>query len=287
MNCCRPNPACLNFCRLNGKLISGKGVIRNSQNGWEYEVLRILAQGGMSTTYLVYDYQNCKLAVLKAINAELALRAKAREMFQREARILQSLEHPAIPKYYDFFDTQERYSLVMEMIHGKSLDRIPTVTPIQAIEWLLQTSSILDYLHGRNPPLIHRDIKPENLILRYSTGKITLIDFGAVKEATTPPGTKIVTPGYGAPEQQRGTPCVQSDFYSLGTTLIYLLTKRSPSDFYITSKYKFAGLEAVDISPVLVSLIDTLTAFLPEDRPRCATEVSNLLTDTLELLRKV
>ena len=87
MNCCRPNPACLNFCRLNGKLISGKGVIRNSQNGWEYEVLRILAQGGMSTTYLVYDYQNCKLAVLKAINAELALRAKAREMFQREARI--------------------------------------------------------------------------------------------------------------------------------------------------------------------------------------------------------
>lgn len=287
MNCCRPNPACLNFCRLNGKLISGKGVIRNSQNGWEYEVLRILAQGGMSTTYLVYDYQNCKLAVLKAINAELALRAKAREMFQREARILQSLEHPAIPKYYDFFDTQERYSLVMEMIHGKSLDRIPTVTPIQAIEWLLQTSSILDYLHGRNPPLIHRDIKPENLILRYSTGKITLIDFGAVKEATTPPGTKIVTPGYGAPEQQRGTPCVQSDFYSLGTTLIYLLTKRSPSDFYITSKYKFAGLEAADISPVLVSLIDTLTAFLPEDRPRCATEVSNLLTDTLELLRKV
>ena len=175
----------------------------------------------------------------------------------------------------------------MEMIHGKSLDRIPTVTPIQAIEWLLQTSSILDYLHGRNPPLIHRDIKPENLILRYSTGKITLIDFGAVKEATTPPGTKIVTPGYGAPEQQRGTPCVQSDFYSLGTTLIYLLTKRSPSDFYITSKYKFAGLEAADISPVLVSLIDTLTAFLPEDRPRCATEVSNLLTDTLELLRKV
>ncbi|MDJ0728118.1 MAG: hypothetical protein QNJ38_23725 [Prochloraceae cyanobacterium] len=47
MNCCRPNPACMNFCRLNGKLISGKGVIRNPQNGWEYEVLRILAQGGI------------------------------------------------------------------------------------------------------------------------------------------------------------------------------------------------------------------------------------------------
>ena len=286
MNCCRPNPAWMNFCRLNGKLISGKGVIRNPQNGWEYEVLRILAQGGMSTTYLVYDRQNCKLAVLKAINAELALRSKAREMFEREARILKSLEHPAIPKYYDFFDTRERYFLVMEMVHGKNLDQIVSpVSPTQAIEWLLQTSSILDYLHKRNPPLIHRDIKPGNLILRYRNCQITLIDFGAVKEATTPPGTRIATPGYGAPEQQSGKPCTQSDFYSLGMTLIYLLTRRSPSQFHVASKYKFAGLEDAGIPKALVSLIATLTAFLPEDRPQSVAEVTNLLRETFEQVK--
>lgn len=286
MKCCRPNPSCLNFCRLDGKLISGQGVIRNSQNGWEYEVLRILAQGGMSSTYLVYSYQNKKLAVLKEINAELALRAKGREMFQREARILQSLQHPGIPKYYDFFDTRERYSLVMEMVHGTNLEQMPIVTATQALEWLLQTSSILDYLHGCNPPLIHRDIKPGNLILRYNNRQITLIDFGAVKEATTPPGTRIATPGYGAPEQQKGSPCIQSDFYALGTTLIYLLTKQSPTKFYIHSQRKFVGLENAGIPASLVPAIDNLTAFFPEDRPQNAAEVSTLLRDTLASLSK-
>lgn len=285
MTCCRPNPSCLNFCRLNGELIAGQGVIRNSQNGWEYEVLRVLARGGMSMTYLVYNYQNNKLAVLKEIDAELALKAKAREMFRREARILQSLQHPGIPEYYDFFDTQERYSLVMEMVHGKNLDQITAVGASQALEWLIQTSDILDYLHQRNPPLIHRDIKPANLILRYSNGKITLIDFGAVKEATAPPGTRIVTPGYGSPEQQKGSPCVQSDIYALGTTLIYLLTQQSPIKFYIPTQFKFVGLEAAGVPSALIPAIESLTAFLPEDRPQTAAEASNLLKNTLKLLK--
>jgi serine/threonine protein kinase len=284
LNCCRPNPACINFCRLNGKLIAGQGVLQNPENGWEYEVLRTLVQGG-SNTYLIYNYQINGLAVLKEIRAELVRKPKAREMFLREARILQSLEHPGIPKYYDFFWTNEYYSLVMEMIHGQNLQQISSTTPTEAIEWLLQVSQILDYLHKRNPPVIHRDIKPANLILRHHPRELVLIDFGAVKEATTPPETCIFTPGYGAPEQQEGLPCIQSDFYTLGTTLIYLLTKRSPTKFYLSRQGIFTGLKEAGIDPVVVSLILTLTERNPKNRPQNATEVIELLQNSLKALK--
>jgi serine/threonine-protein kinase len=277
LKCCHPNPPCRYFCRLNGKLIAGQGVIRNPETGWEYEVLKILALGGMSTTYLVYSYQLRKLAVLKEISAELLHKSKAREMFQREARVLKSLQHPGIPQYYDFFCTQEHYFLVMEMVHGQNLEQIVPVSPIQAIKWLQEVSNILNYLHLRNPPVIHRDIKPANLILRYQPPQIVLIDFGAVKEATAPPGTRIATPGYSAPEQQKGLPCIQSDFYALGTTLIYLITKQSPSNFYDSRQHKFIDLESIGIPPTLIRVILALTAFDPKERPQHATEVNLLL----------
>ncbi len=277
MECCRPNPPCLYFCRLDGRLIKGKGVIANPETGWEYEVLETLAIGGMSTSYLVYSYYHKKLAVLKEISAELAQKAKGRQMFQREARILSSLEHSGIPRYYDFFDTSERYSLIMELIHGQNLEKIPTYTTLQVIDWMIELSEILGYLQNLNPPVIHRDIKPANLILRYNPRQIVLIDFGAVKEATTPPGTRIATPGFGAPEQSTGNPCIQSDFYALGATLIYFVTKRVPTHFYDLNQKKFVGLEAIGIPKSLVQVIENLTEFYPEHRPQNAIAVKELL----------
>ncbi len=277
MECCRPNPPCLYFCRLDGRLIKGKGVIVNPKTGWEYEVLETLAIGGMSTSYLVYSYYHKKLAVLKEISAELAQKAKGRQMFQREARILSSLEHSGIPRYYDFFDTSERYSLIMELIHGQNLEKIPTYTTLQVIDWMIELSEILGYLQNLNPPVIHRDIKPANLILRYNPRQIVLIDFGAVKEATTPPGTRIATPGFGAPEQSTGNPCIQSDFYALGATLIYFVTKRVPTHFYDLNQKKFVGLEAIGIPQSLVQVIENLTEFSPENRPQNAIAVKELL----------
>ena len=277
MECCRPNPPCLYFCRLDGRLIKGKGVIANPETGWEYEVLETLAIGGMSTSYLVYSYYHKKLAVLKEISAELAQKAKGRQMFQREARILSSLEHSGIPRYYDFFDTSERYSLIMELIHGQNLEKIPTYTTLQVIDWMIELSEILGYLQNLNPPVIHRDIKPANLILRYNPRQIVLIDFGAVKEATTPPGTRIATPGFGAPEQSTGNPCIQSDFYALGATLIYFVTKRVPTHFYDLNQKKFVGLEAIGIPQSLVQVIENLTEFSPENRPQNAIAVKELL----------
>ena len=277
MECCRPNPPCLYFCRLDGRLIKGQGVIANPETGWEYEVLETLAIGGMSTSYLIYSYYHQKLAVLKEINAELAQKAKAREMFQREARILSSLQHPGIPQYYDFFYTSERYSLIMELIHGQNLGNIRSYTILQVIDWMIDLCDILGYLQTLQPSVIHRDIKPSNLILRYHPRQIVLIDFGAVKEATTPPGTRIATPGFGAPEQSVGNPCIQSDFYALGATLIYFITKKLPSYFYDLNQKKFVGLAAVGIPEPLVKAIASLTEFYPENRPQNAIAAKELL----------
>jgi serine/threonine-protein kinase len=265
-------------------LISGQGIIRNQQTGWEYEVIKVLAQGGMGTTYLVYNYQICQLAVLKEMNADMVSKAKARELFQREASVLQSLQYSGIPRFYDFFWTDEHYSLLMEMVHGYSLAEIAPANVIQAVEWILQLAETLAYLHRRNPPVIHRDIKPGNLILRYNPREVVLIDFGAVKEATAPPGTRIATPGYGAPEQQKGLSCIQSDFYALGTTLVYFLTRQSPTKFYLFSQGKFANLESAGIPPVIISLIESLTAFHPQNRPQTVEEVQALIKHSLNVL---
>ena len=286
MECCRPNPPCSYFCRLNGRLIKGQGVIVNPDNGREYEVLKTLAIGGMSTSYLVYSYNRQKLAVLKEINTELAQHAKGREMFQREAKILRSLKHSGIPQYYDFFATKERYSLLMEYIPGRNLEQIKSYTTIEVIDWAIELCDILRYLQHLPLPIIHRDIKPANLILRYNPRQIVLIDFGAVKEVTTPPGTRIATPGFGAPEQNAGNPCIQSDFYALGATMIYFITKRLPTHFYNLNRRKFVGLEEIGISPILVRAIENLTAFYPEHRPQNAIAVKELLQQTKDNLEK-
>ena len=285
MECCRPTPPCRRFCRLDGRLIVGQGVIRNPQTGQEYEVINTLARGGMSTTYLVYDYQKRTLAVLKEISSELAKKAKARELFQREASSLQALNHTGIPKFHDYFFTDERYSLVMELIHGSTLEQLRPSGFGEALDWLVQVCDVLEYLHGRNPPVIHRDIKPANLILRYNPRQVVLIDYGAVKEATTPPGTRIATPGYSALEQQRGMPCIQSDYFAIGTTLIYLLTRQFPGNFYDSSKRQFVGLEAAGIPRPLLAPILKLTAFDPADRPQNARQVRTLLKEYYELVR--
>ena len=96
-----------------------------------------------------------------------------------------------------------------------------------------QILEILIYLHSLDPPVIHRDIKPNNLI-RSDEGKIYLVDFGAVQNTyyhTLIQGSTVVgTYGYMAPEQFRGKAVPATDLYSLGATILYLLTHRSPAE---------------------------------------------------------
>ncbi|MEH2059394.1 MAG: protein kinase [Nostoc sp.] len=271
------------FCIHCGQPLSVQQKIRH------YQVLQTLGQGGMGTTYLAWDATGqivgiSQLLVLKQMNADMVRIAKAQELFEREAYTLKSLNHPGIPKYYDFFVEGGKKYLAMELIHGQDLEkRIFTtgpVTPNQAIAWMIQTCDILDYLHSQSPPLIHRDIKPANLMVRGSVNRIVVLDFGAVKEIGTAPGTRIGAEGYCAPEQERGQPLTQSDLYAIGPTLIFLLTGENPFKYYRQRgrNFRFDVAKVPTISSQLRDVIDRVTEPLPRDRYQTAKELAAALS---------
>lgn len=270
------------FCIHCGQPLSVQQTIRN------YQVLRTLGQGGMGTTYLAWDAAGLitgvpQLLVLKQMNADMAKIAKAQELFEREAHTLKSLNHPGIPQYYDFFVENGKKYLAMELIHGQDLEKLiyttGPVTPSLAIAWMIQTCDILNYLHSQDPPLIHRDIKPANLMARISNNHIVVLDFGAVKETGTAPGTRIGAEGYCAPEQERGQPLTQSDLYAIGPTLIFLLTGENPFKFYRQRgrNFRFDMTKIPTITPQLREVIDHVTEPLPRDRYQTANELAKAL----------
>ncbi|PPS45556.1 FHA domain-containing serine/threonine-protein kinase [Chroococcidiopsis sp. TS-821] len=270
------------FCTRCGQPLTVLRQIR------QYQVLRILGQGGMGTTYLAWDTartnaQHPQLLVLKEMNADMAKIAKAQELFEREARTLATLQHPGIPKYYDFFLQDGKKYLAMELIHGQDLERRilerGPVTSAQAIAWMVQTCDVLDYLHKQEPPLIHRDIKPANLLVRRANNSIVVLDFGAVKESNTTPGTRIGAEGFAAPEQERGQPLTQSDLYAVGATLIFLLTGETPFKFLKQRGrgYRFDLSGVPTITPQLRKVIERATEPIPSDRYATAFELTAAL----------
>ncbi|GBF79104.1 serine/threonine protein kinase [Aphanothece sacrum] len=165
------------------------------------------------------------------------------KLFEREAQVLQSLNHPRIPRYQNYFEIDEQkgdgiawFALVEDYIPGVSLqdilDKKESLSE-QKIQYIAnEILSILIYLHGLNPPVLHRDIKPSNLILG-EDGQIYLIDFGSVKVENSVSNitvTVVGTSGYTPLEQFLGKAVPASDLYALGATLIHLVTGISPSD---------------------------------------------------------
>lgn len=270
------------FCVHCGQPLSFLKRIRH------YQVLRTLGQGGMGTTYLAWDATGLttgvpQLLVLKQMNADMAKIIKAQELFEREANTLKSLSYPGIPKYYDFFVEGGKKYLAMELVHGQDLEKriynTGPVIPNQAIAWMVQTCEILDYLHNQDQPLIHRDIKPANLMVRNANNRVVVLDFGAVKETGTAPGTRIGAEGYCAPEQERGQPLIQSDLYAVGPTLIFLLTGENPLKFFRQRgrSFCFDVKNVPTITHELREVIERVTEPLPRDRYQSAKELAKAL----------
>jgi serine/threonine protein kinase, bacterial len=284
------NPQSNLFCIHCGKpLVKQQNYIRH------YQVLRVLARGGMGTTYLAWDKTGTAtgtplLLVLKEMNADIAQIAKARELFEREARILKSLNCSGIPKYYDFFVENAKKYLAMELIHGQNLEQYicekGPVTPEEAVNWSMQACNILTYLHSLKPPLVHRDVKPANLMLRKVDRRVMLLDFGAVKEVGTPQETRIGAQGYSAPEQSRGKPCAQSDLYAIGATLVFLLTGEAPLKYYrrLGGEWNFDISQVANIPPQLRQIIFKTCRPQWYDRYQTAQQLSQALGYCLEQL---
>jgi eukaryotic-like serine/threonine-protein kinase len=205
-----------------------------------YRIVNILGQGGNGTTYECDDLHAGKRVALKELSLQRIADWKALELFEREARVLSHLNHPAIPRYLDYFQVDtpnnQGFYLVQELAVGRSLFSLVQegwhATEADIREIAAQILDVLAYLHAFTPPVIHRDLKPQN-ILRSDDGQIFLVDFGSVqaKYQHTLTGSTIVgTYGYMAPEQFRGQAFPGSDLYGLGATLLFLLTHRSPGE---------------------------------------------------------
>lgn len=281
------NPDGSIFCRH-----CGQPIVEQEHFIGSYQVLRTLGRGGMGTTYLAWDkHRTVKnaplLLVLKEMNADMARIAKARELFEREARILKSLDHPGIPKYYDFFVENNHKYLVMQLIHGHNLEQFVNqrgeTDPERTIKWMIQVCDILQYLHNLEPPLVHRDIKPANLMLRNLDSRLMLLDFGAVKELGTALETRIGVEGYSAPEQYRGKPCPQSDIFGVGTTIIFLLTGNTPMQYYRYqgNKFEFDIGSIPNLPPNLSQVLTKACHSEPGDRYQTAEELSAALSACL------
>ena len=207
----------------------------------KYRITGVFGKGGVAITYSAVNLETESTVAIKVISLKQLDNWKQVELFKREAEVLAKLDHPAIPRYIDYFDietdTDKAFYIVQQQAPGKSLAQLVEsgwhTTEAEVKKIAGQVLEILIYLHSLDPPVIHRDIKPNNII--YSDdGKIYLVDFGAVQNTyynTLMQGSTVVgTYGYMAAEQFRGKALPATDLYSLGATLLYLLTHRSPAE---------------------------------------------------------
>ena len=130
-----------------------------------YRIVRQLGRGGMGAVYEAVDQ---RLGITVALKETLSSEASMRKQFEREARLLAGMQHPALPRVSDHFVEGNRAFLVMQFIAGVDLARIISEQPgpfprDQVIAWADQLLDALIYLHARDPQVIHRDIKPHNL----------------------------------------------------------------------------------------------------------------------------
>ncbi|MEG4914339.1 serine/threonine-protein kinase [Microcoleus sp. B7-D4] len=210
-----------------------------------YVIEQQLSQTAGRRTFMARDLHTEELVAIKLLIFGEDVRWDDLKLFEREAQTLQLLSHPAIPRYLDYFEvdtpTGKGFALVQSYIPAKSLEEWlksgRTFNKAEVKQLAKALLEILDYLHGQQPPVIHRDIKPSNILLANrsgnSVGDVYLVDFGSIQTLAARKGgtiTVVGTYGYMPPEQFGGRNVPASDIYSLGATLIYLVTGRHPAE---------------------------------------------------------
>jgi serine/threonine-protein kinase len=273
--------------------------------GGRYLPERLLGQGGFGAAFLAVDRYSPKKAkcVLKQFqpSGNLSPQAleKAKNLFFQEAQVLEELgrEHPQIPDLYAFFplkvknqltgEEEQFFYLAQEYIDGKNLEEIlqQQQKPFQESEvknLLQELLLILKFIHENGS--IHRDIKPSN-IMRDKNGRLYLLDFGAVKQATNNPNntqeksTTIYSAGFAPPEQQLGNQVsAATDLYALAATCVMLLTNRDPDELYDPQKQVWNWQNyAPNISADLARVFNKMLLANPLDRFQSCGEVLTAL----------
>ncbi len=253
--------------------------------GGELRVLRQLSFGGLSAIYLVQARKR-DLFVLKELvipsDAKDEIKAKALELFQREAETLVRMNHPGIVKVFDHFVEQGRHYMLLEYLQGTNLRQLVIEqgpqSEAEVLRWALGLCELLVYFENLTPPLIHRDLTPDNIVMKPDRSLI-LIDFGAANEFIgKSTGTLVGKQCYMAPEQFRGKAVPASDIYSLGGTVHYLLTGQDPEPL--------CSMSPAEVKPGLQGATDALvrkcTAMELSQRYPSAVALKEALEDALK-----
>jgi outer membrane protein assembly factor BamB/tRNA A-37 threonylcarbamoyl transferase component Bud32 len=255
-----------------------------------YVIQDVIGVGGMGSVYRVRDLHFPTVVKLVAIKEMInhapdpLVRKTIVQNFEREANILATLNHPSIPRIYDYFSKDNRSYLVLEFIHGKDLEAIINETQgflpeEQVLGWGIELCGVLSYLHNHKPdPIIFRDMKPSNVMINQQ-GSIVLVDFGIAKPFQTgQKGTMIGTEGYSPPEQYRGEATPLADVYALGATIHHALSRRDPR---LEPPFSFAERPLRKINPAvtaeLEAVINTALQYNPQDRFQSAEAMQEAL----------
>ncbi|MBM0740794.1 serine/threonine protein kinase [Phormidium sp. CLA17] len=266
-----------------------------------YLIRQILGQGGFGRTYLATDQERfnerCVLKEFFFTYQDTALLKKSQLLFQREASTLYQLHHPQIPRFWAAFEEGQRLFLVQDFVEGQTYRRLLsdrksqglTFTEAEVCHLLKQLLPVLVHIHDRG--IVHRDISLENIILKSlhepsqrklpiaEAGLPVLIDFGAVKEATsqlsiTSAVTRVGKVGYAPPEQlQTGRVYPNSDLYALAATCLVLLTGKEPHSLLDSQSLVWRWQPYATLSNKLTRIFERMLSVYPSDRYQSAQEV--------------
>lgn len=242
-----------------------------------YQVMEPLGRGGQGRTFRGIDRADQSEVAIKVISLRGLADWKRFDLFERECKVLQRLQHPGIPRFVDHYASESTgdFFLVMSLAPGRSLaDRRKAgerFGPTELRRVLEQLLDILAYLHAQSPAVIHRDIKPANIVMA-DTGALTLVDFGGVRSAFHDGGsTMIGSFGYMAPEQLHGEASPATDIFAVGATMVALATGREPED--LPRKGLGIDLERVMAKHPLRPVLAQMLAPDPDERLGSVAEV--------------
>jgi eukaryotic-like serine/threonine-protein kinase len=255
-----------------------------------YRLDRALGSGGMGEVFAATDLELHREVAVKRLADPFATDETARARFLREAWALARLNHPNVVAVFDVGEHEGRPSLVMELVRGRSLQRVMRTSgalpPDRVASIAGEIARGLGAAHARG--IVHRDVKPSNVIIT-EDGKVKLVDFGIarVRDAATLTRTGLTfgSPAYMAPEQLTGsgrTVDARADLYALGCVLFEMLVGHPPfeGDEAVSVSYRQVHeapppIEAIrpEVPPALAALTERLLAKDPDRRPGSAAEV--------------